>query len=141
MIFLVYYLKNSLFFGVPLLNYYINLRSSICLSFFWRYICFFWYFSMKSYIFYSTASYLFCGEVLKAFVTLLAPSWTIKLPFAFYVFRIALFEAVCICSDFRKFFSMIWLYLLLTFLLIFLPIFFLLFLAKVKYPWPLYVAL
>ena len=90
MINLVYYLKTLLFFDIPKLYYYINLRSSIIFSFFGSIY-------LSSVIFLScsfiTASALFYGYFLKIFVTLLAISLPIKSPVPPAVFWIVLFEA------------------------------------------------
>ena len=52
MVDLMYCLTNLLFIDIPLLYYYINLRSLIiCRLFFWKYISFFRYFSIKSNFF------------------------------------------------------------------------------------------
>ena len=97
MVDLVYYLTNLLFFGIPLLYYLINFRSSIffCLSSWDMYLSL--GISLSSPIFSSlfvTFSKLLCGEVFKTFVILFAILLPIKSPVASAFFLIALFEAV-----------------------------------------------
>ena len=85
----VYCLTNLLYFGTPLLYYYINLRSWIIFCLFLIYILL-WYFFIKSYIFGFTFNCLWtiCDEVFHSF-------W----PVASVVFWIVLFwrSFKCIC--------------------------------------------
>ena len=88
-----YCLKNLLFFDIPLLYYYSNLRSSTFFD-----LCFgdthlSFVISLSGSIFYDsflTASELCCDEVVEAFVILFA---TLS-PVASTVFHIAFLEAV-----------------------------------------------
>ena len=131
MVDLVYCLTNLLFFDIPLLYYYINLRSLIILSFFWRYISFFRYFFIM----------LICNCF---WIILLWIFWIFCNPISNFItnqiscfccfFWIAIFEAVlnaslAYCLAWSRWF---WLYLLLRFLPMFLPIFLPLLLAKGK---------
>ena len=94
--YLMYYLTNLLFFGIPLLYYYINLRSAII----------FWlssgdiYFSLAISLTCSfvTVSELFCSEVFKIFIILPAILIPIKSPVTSAVFLISLFKAVLSAS-------------------------------------------
>ena len=89
MVDLVDYLTNLLFFDIPLLYCYINLRSSVifCLSF--EDI----YFSLDIYLSWSsvTVSELFCDKYFETFLILLAISLQIKSPVAFVVFWMTLY--------------------------------------------------
>ena len=80
----VYYLTNLLFSYIPLLYYYINLRSSIifCLSSGDIYLSFGISLSRSFLI----ISELFCGKLLETFVILLAILLPIKSPVASAVF-------------------------------------------------------
>ena len=89
MVDLVYYLTNILFFGTPLLYYFINIRSSVNFLLFCGDI----YLSIGIYlpnpvfpVSLSTVSKLFCCEVLETFVTLSAILLTIKSTVASDVF-------------------------------------------------------
>ena len=81
---------------LPLLYYYINLRSSIfCLFSGDKYLSF--DVSLSNLIFYvsfSTVSEVFCGEVFKTFVILSAISLSIKSSVTLAGFWIALVEPV-----------------------------------------------
>ena len=71
MVDLVYY--KFTFFGILLLYYYINLRTSVIFSFFWR--CLLLNISLSIPIFsasFVTVSELFYGEFIETFVKLLA---------------------------------------------------------------------
>ena len=89
----MYYLTNLLFFDIPLLYYYINLRSSIIKS---GNI----YLSLGIYLLYSfaTVSELFCCKVFETFEILSTILLQIKSPVASAIFWIALFEAVLSAS-------------------------------------------
>ena len=132
MVDLVYYLTNWLFFDIPLLSYYINLRSLIivCIP------CWDIYLSLGISLSCSVIiiSGLFCGEILQAFVILLAILLPIKSPVNSAVFWITFFEVVlsAFVADCLTWSRSFWQYLPLTFLLIFLPIFLLSFLTKDK---------
>ena len=132
MVDLVYYLTNWLFFDIPLLSYYINLRSSIifCIPRWDIYLSLGISLSCSVII----ISGLFCGEILQVFVILLAILLPIKSPVISAVFWITFFEVVlsAFVADCLTWSRSFWLYLLLTFLLIFLPIFLLSFLTKDK---------
>ena len=131
MVDLVYCLKNLLFFGISLLYYYINLRSSIlfCLCFGGLHLT---YFFVRLYIFWFISNCFriilwwscqdFCNFICK-FVSS-----------CFCCFQIVLLEAVLSASvaDCLTWSRSPWLYLLLKFLLMFLPIFLLMFLTKHK---------
>ena len=89
MVDLMYCLTNSLFFDIPLLYYYINLRSLIMSCLFWRYISSFLVFHYQIYIFsvsISTVSELFFNELLDVFLVLLAILLPVKSPVASAVF-------------------------------------------------------
>ena len=89
MVDLVYYLINLLFFDIPLLYYYINLRSLIICYLFSRDIYLYFHISLPSLLFFSsivTASKLFCREVLETFVILSPILLPIKSPVASSVF-------------------------------------------------------
>ena len=65
------YLTNFLFYHIPLLYYYINLRSSVICCLFAGDICLSFDISMSSRIFFGsfvTVSKLFFGEVSENFV-------------------------------------------------------------------------
>ena len=69
------YLKNLLFFDIPLLYYYINLSSSIIFCLFSGERHIFFGISLSSLIYsgsFVTVSELFCGEVTETFVILLS---------------------------------------------------------------------
>ena len=117
------YLTNLLFFDIRLLYCYINLISSIIFCLFFQDICLSFGISLSNLS--VIASELFWGEFFEAFVILPALLLPIKSPVASAVFWIALFETVynafvAGCLPWSKSF---WLYLLLNFLLKFLPIF------------------
>ena len=97
MIDLVYWLRNLLFFDIPLLYYHVNLRSSIN---FCRYISFFWDISSKSNIFcfFVTVSELFCGEVIKNFIILSEILLPIKSPVVAYAAFLIVFFAVVLSA-------------------------------------------
>ena len=78
----------SLFFDIPLLHFYINLRSLIISSLFSGNI----YLSLN--IFLSLVTELLCGAVFETLVILPGISLAIKLPVASAVFWTALFEAI-----------------------------------------------
>ena len=87
---LVCYLTNLLFFDILLLDYYINLRSIVfCL--FSEDISL----SLGIFLSYSivTVSELFLGEILEAFLILLAILLPLKSPVASAVFWISIFVA------------------------------------------------
>ena len=81
---LVYFLTSLLFFDIPLLYYYVNLRPStiFCLSSGDIYLSLSIYGSFT----FLTASELFCCEVFKIFVILLAILLPFKSPVASAVF-------------------------------------------------------
>ena len=117
----LYHLIRLLFFDIPLLllYYYINLRSSIifCLCYGDAYLSL----SISS----SLVSQLFCSEVFKTLVILLAILFPMKSPVASAVFWTTLFELVLRASvaDCLAWSRSVWLYLLLKFLFMFLPTF------------------
>ena len=123
MVDLVYYLINLLFFDIPLLYCYINLRSLII----------FWLYSRDKYVSsgisslcsFVTVSKLFCDELFKKFLVL-AILLPIKSPVVPAVFLIRFLEAVLKASlvDCLAWWRSFWLYLPLIFLLTFLPIFY-----------------
>ena len=119
-------------FDIPLLYYYINIRSSIifCLSS-WD-ICLSLGISLSCP--FITLSELFCSELFENFVIISATSLLRKLLVGCAFFRIALSEVVLNASviDCLAWPRNFWLYLLLKFLLIFLPITLPLFLGKDK---------
>ena len=127
---MVYYLKNLLFFDIPLLKYYINLISSIifCRSSGDTYL------SLNASLScsFSTISKLFCCKMFEIFIilsaSLLAPA----------IFSIAFFEMVLSASvaDYLVWSKSFWMHLLLKLLLIFLPIIWPIYLAKDKNPEP-----
>ena len=84
MVDLVYYLRNLLFLNIPLLYYYINLRSSIifCLSSEDIYLSL----DISLSCSFVLVSELFCSELLETFVILLAILLPIKSPVASVVF-------------------------------------------------------
>ena len=126
-----------LFFGIPLLYYYIILKSSInfCLSSGDIYLSL--VISLSCLIFpfsFIIIFELFYGDIFETFIILSAIFLPIKSPVASAVFWIALFEAVlsasisdCLASS-RRF----WLYLPLKFVFIFLPFFGHIFWQKAK---------
>ena len=83
MVDLVHCLTNLLYLDIPLLYYYINLRSSIlfCLSFGDIYLSL----GISLSCSFVTISELFCCEVFEAFVILSAISLPIKSTVAFVV--------------------------------------------------------
>ena len=87
---LVCYLINLLFFDILLLDHYINLRS-IVLCLFSEDISL----SLGIFLSYSivTVSELFLGEILEAFLILLAILLPLKSPVASAVFWISIFVA------------------------------------------------
>ena len=89
----MYYLTNLLCFDIPLLYYYINLRSSIIRS---GNI----YLSLGIYLLYSfaTVSELFWCEVFETFEIISTILLPIKSPVASAIFGIALFEGVLSAS-------------------------------------------
>ena len=93
MVNLVYCLTNSLFFDIPLLYYYVNVRSlGVCYLISWDI-----HLSLSSPIFcfsFITVPELFCGKVFETFMILSAILFLIKSPFISAAFKIALFEAV-----------------------------------------------
>ena len=134
MVNLVYCLTSLLFFDIPLLYHYINLRSSIIFCLFSGDM----YFSLGIYlsipIFFAsfvTVSELFFSKILEGFLILSAIFLPIKSSVAFAVFWIALFEAVLSASVavFVAWSRSFCFYLLLKFLLIFLPMLLHIFLA------------
>ena len=89
MVDLVHYLTNLLFFDIPLLCSYINLRSSIIFCIFSGNINLSLSISLSRPIIFSlfvTASELFCGKVFGAFVILSAILLPVKSPVASAVF-------------------------------------------------------
>ena len=119
---LVYCLTSLLCFDILLLYCYISLNSSIfcCLSSGDIYL------SLGVAILLSTAAEIFCSNFFEAFVIPLATLLPIKSRVASAVFWIAFFETVLNASvvNYLAWLRRLWLYLLLQFLLIFLPIFF-----------------
>ena len=91
--------------------------------------------SMFSVLFLSTCD-LLCDEVFETFRTLSAIFLPIKSPVASGAFWIALFETVlsALIADYLAWLVSLWLYLLLKFLLIFLPMLLLIFVGKDKNP-------
>ena len=131
MVGLVYYLQQIYYFlTFRLLCYYVNLSSSIifCLSSGEIYL----YLGISLSCSFLIVSGLFCDEVLEVFVTLSAISLLIKPSVASTVSWITLFEVVLSASvaDWLAWTRIIWLYLTLTFFVIFLPIFLPIFLEK-----------
>ena len=132
MVDLLYYLTSLFFFDVTVLYYYINLRSSII----------FWLSSGDIYLSFGISlscsfvivSELFYNERLGTFVILLAILLPIKSPVASAVFWITFSELVLSASvaDYLAWKRSFWLYLTLKVLLIFLPAFLAIFLAKDK---------
>ena len=127
---LVYYLTNLLFFDIPLLYCYINLRSSIvfCL-FFWRYTSFLGNSSLCSFvIIYWTilrwTSWDFCNSISNSITDQINSCFWCFLFFYFlfflFFFEVVLSTSVADCLACSRTF---WLYLLLTFSFIFLSIF------------------
>ena len=91
MVDLVYCLTSLLFFGILILYYYINLRSSMIFCLFSGDIYLSLGITLSNLIFsasLSTVSELFCGEVLETFVILSAILLAIKLPVASVFFDI-----------------------------------------------------
>ena len=123
MVDLVYYLINLLFFDIPILYCYINLRSLII---FWPYSRDIYVSSgISSLCSFVTVSKLFCDELFKKFLVL-AILLPIKSPVVPAVFLIRFLEAVLKASlvDCLAWWRSFWLYLPLTFLIIFLPVFY-----------------
>ena len=89
MVDLMYYLTNLLFSDIPLLYYYINLRSSIifCLSSEYTFLSLGVYLSCSFVI----VSELFCGKMFDILLILLSILLPIKPPVASAVFRITFF--------------------------------------------------
>ena len=92
MIDLVYYLITLLFFNIPLLYYYINLRSSIICYLSSEDICH----SLGIYLscLFVIIPELFCRKVFDIFLILSAILLPIKSPVASVVLRITFFEVV-----------------------------------------------
>ena len=91
MVDLVYCLTSLLFFGIPILYYYINLRSLRIFCLFSGDIYLSFGITLSNLIFsasLSTVSELFCGEVFETFVILSAILLAIKLPVASVFFDI-----------------------------------------------------
>ena len=84
MVDLVYSLKNLLFFDIPLLQYYIDLRSSIIFYFFSGDIYLSLGFSLSCS--FLTLSELFCCKYFETSMTLSAISLPIKSPVASALF-------------------------------------------------------
>ena len=124
----MYYLTNLMFLGIPLLYYYISFRSSIiCLFYGDIYLSFGLCLSNPIFpISLSTVFELFCGDVFVTFVILSVILLPNKSPFFWAVLLTILFEAVLSASaaDYLAWSKCFRLYLPLTFLLIFLPIFY-----------------
>ena len=132
MVDLVYCLRHLLLFDIPLLYYYINLRSSIIFcSFSWDI-----YLSLDIIILLSIVSEFFYGKVVETFAILAVILLRIQSLVAKVIFWIALFEAVLSASvgNYFAWSRGFFLYLLLTFLLIFLPMLLPIFLAKETNP-------
>ena len=91
---LMYCLTNSLFFGMPLLYYYTNLKSSIICCLFFGNI----YLSFGISISFLALSKLFCKDFFETLVILSAILLPIKWPVASAVFWSAVFQAVFIAS-------------------------------------------
>ena len=112
---LVYYLTNLWFFDIPLLCYYINLRSSIffCLSSGDVYLSL----GISLSCSFVIVSELFCSELLETFVILLTILLPIKSPVASAVFWITLLEVVLKASvaDYLAWSRSFWPYLPLKF--------------------------
>ena len=129
MIELVYYLTNLLFFYVPLLYYYINLRLSIIVSLSYGDIYFFRYFFImficSSFWIILWWSFLYFCKFISNFIT--------DLPLLLFelLFLKKLFSGSVDVSVIKKFFSCIY---HLNFYLYFREYFFLIFLAKDKNP-------
>ena len=132
----VNYLTNSLLFDIPWSYFYITLRTSIifCIGSGNLFL------GISLSCSFVTVSQLFLGKILETFVILSAILLPVISPAASTVFWIALFERVlgasvadCLARS-RSFYP----YLPLTFLLMFLPIFLTIFLAKDKNPESLY---
>ena len=88
MVDLMYCLKNLLFFDIPLLCYYICLRSLIICCFFLE-VCIFLLVFLSNFVFSvspSTVSELDCYEPFAAFVILSPVLLPIKSPLAYAVF-------------------------------------------------------
>ena len=135
----LFFLPNSLFFDIPLLYYHINLRSLIIYYLFFRYISFFWYLSVSFYILYFIFNCFWAilwltfwdiRHFISNFITNLFTS-------GFNCFLSCSFEAVLIASvtDYLAWSEPLWRYWLLTFLLMFLPIFLLAFWVKWRNTW------
>ena len=137
MVELVHYLSHILFFSIPLLYVYINLRPSIIV----------WVFFQERYIYlgislscsissvsFGTVSELLRGKVLETFVTI-SNFITNDIINYFKFFSVAHLEAVLNVSveDCLAWSRSFWLYLLLKFLFKFLPVFLLIFWPKDKH--------
>ena len=96
MVDLVYFLKNLIFFDIPSLYYYINLRSSIISYLSFRDI----YLSLGISLSCSfvTVSELFCCEFFETLAVLLASLLPVNSPVASAVFLMAFFEVVLSAS-------------------------------------------
>ena len=127
---------NWLFFGSPLLCYYLNLRSSTILCFFFgdTYLSFGISSNPAFFVPLSTVFELFCGKVFKKFVVLWVILLPIKSPVPSADFWIAYFETILSASvsDSSVWSRRFWLYLPLEFLSRSL----LIFLGKYKSPNP-----
>ena len=127
MVNLVYYLKNLFFFDIPLLHYYMNLRSSIvfCLFSVDIYLLYAFLYLVQYFRLHLEVSEWFCGEVFKTFVILYVSLLPIKWLIASGDFLISLSEALLNVSvaECLAWLISFWMYLPLTSLLIFLPIF------------------
>ena len=120
---------DLLFFDIPLINYYINFNRQV--FFLEIFLLVFLYI-----LFFSNVSELFCSKFLETFVILSAILLPIKSTVASAVFLFAFLMAVLSGSaaDYLVWSRSFWLYLLLKFSLIFLPIFLPMLLAKDKKP-------
>ena len=117
---LVYFLTTLLLFDIPLLYYYINLKSSIIFCIFSGdiHLSLAIYLSVPIFSFsFVNISELLCGKFLETFVILSKTLLPIKSPVASTAFRIALFEAVVSTSVvyFLPSSRSFWLYLLLKY--------------------------
>ena len=94
---LVHCLTNLLLFDIPLLYYYINLRSSIIFCLLSRDIYLSLCISLLTPVFstyFVTVSELFCSEVLETFVISSSMLFPIKSPDSSAALRIAYFEII-----------------------------------------------
>ena len=119
MVDLLYCQISLLFFNIPLLHYYINLRSLIICCLFCRYIYIYLYLCI------SLSCPIFSSEVFETFVILSEILFPIKSPVAYAVLNGTVPDCLAWSQSF-------WLYLLLKVLFIFLSTSFLIFLAKDK---------